>query len=403
MASAPLTIKLRITSWKQLAVIYKRDLTRSAVFLRSKKPPPLGTKVRINLTLPSETLIVLAGIVHRHIPAAGLGGRGPGVDIKLNHIPQSAMWLIESALASAKVESSTAAPANTTQAERQRRAPPTHISREAGSGTSNDDDVGESALEEGDALVDAEEELIAALARELESLRKLNPFQVLNIKYDSNDDQVRAAFGALTKKYHPDRFARFQSNDARMYASEIFILIRDAYRRLGDSASRSRVLNQLRAEAQQRRLEAGGTPPAPQRTPAPEPQRSPLANVFDGAAAANERSRPVEIDRDANPRPANYSSADALIDAGKYDEALAIYSIARRKTPDDPHLRAGIELAEGLKALAQRDRLEAAQRFETVLEIDPTNERAARELADMRRQATNDRKGLLSRLLGKKV
>jgi hypothetical protein len=38
-----------------------------------------------------------------------------------------------------------------------------------------------------------------------------------------------------------------------------------------------------------------------------------------------------------------------------------------------------------------------------VLEFDPTNERAARELAEMRRQATADRKGLLSRLLGKKA
>ena len=57
---------------------------------------------------------------------------------------------------------------------------------------------------------------------------------------------------------------------------------------------------------------------------------------------------------------------------------------------------------KGLLALVARDRLEAAQRFEAALEIDPSNERAARELADMRRQATNERKGLLSRLMGKK-
>ncbi len=38
----------------------------------------------------------------------------------------------------------------------------------------------------------------------------------------------------------------------------------------------------------------------------------------------------------------------------------------------------------------------------SALEIDPSNEHAARELADMRRQATNERKGLLTRLMGKK-
>jgi Tfp pilus assembly protein PilF len=64
--------------------------------------------------------------------------------------------------------------------------------------------------------------------------------------------------------------------------------------------------------------------------------------------------------------------------------------------------RAGIELCEGLRALANKDRLEAAQRFESVLEIDPSNERAARELAEMRRMATNERKGLLTKLMNKK-
>ena len=192
MASAPLTIKLRVSSWKQLSGIYKRDLTRSAIFLKSKKPPPLGTKVRINLTLPSDTLIVLAGSIHRHIPAAGLGGRGPGVDVKLNHIPQSAMWLIESALASAKLggEKSASVRTSTAAADRQRRAPPTNKAKASH----------ESTIEEGEDLVEAEEELISAPKHEFESLRKLNPFQVLNIKYDATDEQVRAAFGGLTKK-----------------------------------------------------------------------------------------------------------------------------------------------------------------------------------------------------------
>jgi len=76
--------------------------------------------------------------------------------------------------------------------------------------------------------------------------------------------------------------------------------------------------------------------------------------------------------------------------------------IAAKKNPSDRAARAGVEVAEGLRAMAQRDRLEAAQRFESALEIDPSNERAARELADMRRQATNERKGLLTRLMGKK-
>jgi tetratricopeptide (TPR) repeat protein len=98
----------------------------------------------------------------------------------------------------------------------------------------------------------------------------------------------------------------------------------------------------------------------------------------------------------------DFATAEALLDEGRHDEALALYKIYVRKNPSDRTARAGVELSEGMRAIAQRDRLEAAQRFEAVLEIDPANERAARELAEMRRLATNERKGLLSRLMGKK-
>ncbi len=96
------------------------------------------------------------------------------------------------------------------------------------------------------------------------------------------------------------------------------------------------------------------------------------------------------------------SLGDSMLDTGKYDEALAYFKVLARKSPNDRHPRVGIELAEGMRALAARDRLEAAQRFESALELDPANERAARELAEMRRLATSERKGMLSRLLGKK-
>jgi hypothetical protein len=100
--------------------------------------------------------------------------------------------------------------------------------------------------------------------------------------------------------------------------------------------------------------------------------------------------------------PAELAALEDLIDQARLDEALSGYRLLGKRYPGDRNVRAGAELCEGLLALAARDRLEAAQRFETVLEIDPSNERAARELAEMRRQATNERKGLLSRLMGKK-
>lgn len=404
MALTPINIKLRCTSWQQLSNIYRRDLSRHAIFLKSGSPPPIGTPVRIDLTLPTESMIVLAGIVHEHVPEGGLGGRGPGVDIKLNTIPESALWLIETALASAQKQAAPAPPAAT----------------DAGVDDSAD-------------VMQAEDELLAALASELASLRKLNPFQVLGVGYEASDADVRAAFAGLTKRYHPDRFTRYTSQELRGMAAEIFILIRDAYRRLGDEAGRARAIAALgqRPSVKVPALKGpSGTPAGGSAVPIPStgapppvahapPVRPPSAPPVPPVTPPRPRpaeptvsARPPDTDRrpmNIAPPPlsddgskADFRAAEQLLDSGRYEEALAVYKIYARKSPNDRGARAGIELAEGLRALAQRDRLEAAQRFEAVLEIDPTNERAARELAEMRRMATNERRGLLSRLMGKK-
>ncbi|MEZ4368238.1 MAG: J domain-containing protein [Kofleriaceae bacterium] len=209
MVAAPLSIKLRCASWQQLSTIYKRDLSRSAMFLKSGNPPALGTLVRIDLTLPSESMIVLNGVVSEHVGPGGMNGRGPGVDIKLATIPQSAMWLIETALA----------------AQKDSRNPPATRATEPAADASADD---------GRDVADAEDELVGALGAELESLSRLNPFQVLGVGYEVTDEEVRAAFGELTKRYHPDRYARYPSSELKRLAAEIFIIIRDAYRKIGD-------------------------------------------------------------------------------------------------------------------------------------------------------------------------
>ncbi len=396
MSQTPLNIKLRCASWQQLANIHRRDLSRHAIFLKASQLPPLGTPVRIDLTLPTESMIVLAGVVAEHVPEGGLGGRGPGIDIKLNTIPESALWLIETALASAAKQSGAVPVMN------------------------------EAAVDDGQDVAAAEDELLAALTSELDSLRKLNPFQVLGVGYEAGDAEIRAAFAGLTKRYHPDRFTRYTSQELRGLAAEIFILIRDAYRRLGDEASRAKALQAAGARpvvkvptlrpgpsipppptvagkapppAPPARMPAGSPPP-----PVIAPSRATTADPPASAKAPDTERRPMQVAPPSlgeDPK-VDFRSADGLLEAGRYDEALAVFKIYTRKNPGDRTARAGIELAEGLRALAQRDRLEAAQRFEAVLEIDPTNERAARELAEMRRMATNERRGLLSRLMGKK-
>src|SRR3954464_13790473 len=115
MAGAAFSIKLRCASWQQLATIYKRDLSKGAMFLKASTQPPIGTLVRIDLELPSATVIELTGTIEKHVVDPQ---RGTGVDLKLEPLPTKTVWLIESALAAeTKVRAQTSDPTAAPPAE----------------------------------------------------------------------------------------------------------------------------------------------------------------------------------------------------------------------------------------------------------------------------------------------
>src|SRR6201995_142741 len=96
MAASTLSIKLRCASWQQLATIYRRDLSRGSMFLKASTQPPIGTSVKIDLELPSATVLELLGSISEHVTDPQ---RGSGVQLKLEPLPTKTVWLIESALA----------------------------------------------------------------------------------------------------------------------------------------------------------------------------------------------------------------------------------------------------------------------------------------------------------------
>lgn len=634
----PISIKLRCNSWKQLAALYKRDLTRSAVFLKSSAPPPLETPVRINLTLPNRDLVVLNGVVHEHVPPGGLNGRGPGVDIKLLEIPEEALARIHAALEVAQKEGVAVAkgksgaarekqdtPASQTSgspdeapeapaasagdapgapesaspdqdaqptdddaspepaetagqgaADSQPTPPPVSALDEDILGISDSGDAGDAEVaasapsqpatgedEPAPAGADDADELRARLEQERESLRKLNAFQILGVGYETTDEAVHEAFASLSERYHPDRFAGQAHEAARGIATEIFALIRAAHRLLESSEARERLREELAGEARAEQQEEPaaqepptpitiedsesapseeqaeiptkpvlvaedgtpiheasrdqssgdtGVPAAPQEeiptkpavvsegeegqqqasapetpaagkgpaTPPPIPTAKPPpipkkpattpppvptaktttpddddddaisialdeVQVPDSAseddiplidldedededdvtapAPAAEAEAPVEeavaeeeapaLAEDEEQAPAadqafaaalgvagapQYNEAIALLEAGDFKGAASVYRVASRRDPDELGARVGYELAEGLKAMANRDRLEAAQRFEAALEMDPDNQRAAAELGEIRRQIVQERADALKRL-----
>ncbi len=370
----PLSVKLRIKSWAQLRHLYDRDIKNNQLFLKSSKAPPLGTKFQINLSLPSDSTLSLFGRVDKYVEAGALEGRGPGVLLRLDSLPYTAQWLIESSLTAAAKSGSLPASA----------APGK-----------------EASVDEGRDEVAAEQELVDSMQKELDALRDLNAFQILDLEYTATTQDVRKSFAQLTKKYHPDRFAKFKSDAARLVGSEIYLRLRDAYQVLKTDAAREKLLAKLGGLANDTgprpaiTVEGTAPPPTPKAArpaAAPPPIPKPPAPKAKAEPARGPASGPNVID----------GRFAKLLSESKYDEALKLARVDAMRHPGDRQAKARVEVCEGLRSMAQGDRMEAAERFEATLELDPDNEHAIRAVAEIRRRATEDRKGFLGRLLTKR-
>jgi hypothetical protein len=345
------------------------------------------------------------------------------------------------------------------------------------------------------AAARAEEDLLGALEGELRTLRGMNAHQVLGIGYEAGEAEARAAFAQLSKRYHPDRFARFQSPRARQIAADLFVLLREAYRRVAEASGRTLagpahptpmrgvpildtavpiVVDDLPGGAPLRRpgtpaqgvpaqvpprrlgtpahgvpLAAPGPPPGPAAASAVRPRRAtpahggsnlrPPESGAPGPAPARSvvpfkppGPAPAAPAAPAAPQPAGGSRLDAdflfgdlgaapaarvaepigleaprgveaevLVAAGRIVEAGALFDQTSTEEPTHRGARAGRELGLGMKKLADGEREAAVRHLETALELEPWSDRAARELAALRRAATERGKGLLSKLLGK--
>jgi hypothetical protein len=75
------------------------------------------------------------------------------------------------------------------------------------------------------------------LGAELARLTGLGPFDVLGVGLEADGPQVRAAFLAATKVFHPNRFA-LSDAETRELANEVFLLIRNAYELIADDERR---------------------------------------------------------------------------------------------------------------------------------------------------------------------
>jgi curved DNA-binding protein CbpA len=95
------------------------------------------------------------------------------------------------------------------------------------------------------AYSDEEAAQLARLRGELASLRKKDHFEVLGLPRSADKDEVKRAYFALAKEYHPDKRFSYSGPELRRIAGEILALISTAHDTLVDDQERERYLEAL--------------------------------------------------------------------------------------------------------------------------------------------------------------
>jgi curved DNA-binding protein CbpA len=243
-------------------------------------------------------------------------------------------------------------------------------------------------------------ELQAEVANKLDLVLSQDYYKILGISETADLAATQAAFFALAKKWHPDRLA-VGARELRGDVTRIFARMTEAHQVLSNAAQRAEY-DRLR--------DIGESSEEEQR----DVQRLLRAsNIFQKAEASVKRSDWAQAERfakqaqDLDPEHVEYGALYAWAVAksgqraanGNYEDLLEILNRAVKLQKDNPRIR--LYRAGVLKAAGQTQ--EALRDYRAVVEMEPNNVEASRELRlhRMRAENTTQAPGLLSRLFKK--
>jgi hypothetical protein len=281
-------LRVRCTTWDQVEGFYTSKLRRGRLLtMRVPFEPALNEALTVGLELPSQLVIAIDGTV-THIGAAGTGGKH-AVEVNLHGLTAELLDRVRALVAEARASGfADTAPAPgrartdevsidipvERSADRSGERPVERVSERAaersgdrpiepgGFGPSDvqlltplpgpdvivtmplvglasaaptvpavETTPPESLEEETDLGLAARvvfEELDAALRR----LRELPAHEVLGVPWDADPRQVRAAWIALGRRYHPDVMVRHRARALRHLSEELTIHVNRAYDRM---------------------------------------------------------------------------------------------------------------------------------------------------------------------------
>lgn len=217
---------------------------------------------------------------------------------------------------------------------------------------------------------------------------QITHYDVLGVKPDAGEDEIRTAFRRLTRENHPDRFA----GEQRARAEERFQTITEAFNVLSRPASREKYDMDLAM----RRPNAAASTAAMDRK---EISRRLLAKgveqVRAGKVTDGVTSLKAAVDHDDDSAKAHYHYGFALMRLkGHEREGLRHLERAIQLAPNNAAFKAEAALACLAVGLSTR----AARLAQEALDLDPTNDKASKALAEIADNDDSRSGGLLDRL-----
>ena len=126
-----------------------------------------------------------------------------------------------------------------------------------------------------------------------QSLPLKNHFEVLGVEPGCTDAEVKRAYVALAKRYHPDAHFDPRLDELRDVLEAIFIRVGEAWEVLG--AARSRAAYEARLGVVRRPVEAGARPASPEGVPAARPSAAPPPPAAEPVPAAEETLSKAQV------------------------------------------------------------------------------------------------------------
>lgn len=152
-------------------------------------------------------------------------------------------------------------------------------------------------------------------------------FELMGVPLSAGRPQVRAAWHALSRRFHPDALAHHELGHLRERSAAVFASLNEAYQILNDTAQREELAGLLRA---------GGRPPTGPNAATPTTQA-----ILESEMLVRE--------------------ADRLLRAGNFDRALDRYAKAAALCPGEPELQAAIAWCEYQRSTDKSAMREATQ------------------------------------------